>query len=109
MILHDGLGPPQLDDFWDTYDQDYIWVAWDEVLRGATISDSAWVIPASWTNHAEQQSASVTDEDGNAYEAANGVLLSTTAVSGRHRISNRIMLSDDRQYERTIIVVVRQL
>lgn len=109
MIVHDGSASPAFEDRWDTFDIDYVWVAWDELLRGATITDSEWVVPDGWTVVAEQQDASVTDSDGNTYDAANGALLSTTATTGRHKISNRVTLSDDRQYERTVIVVVRQL
>lgn len=109
MIVHDGAGPASFDERWDTFDIDYVWIAWDEMLRGSSISDSEWIVPTGWTVEAEQQDATVTDADGNEYDAANGALLSTTATTGRHKISNRVTLADGRQYERTVIVTVRQL
>lgn len=109
MIVHDGVAPAAFDDRWDTHDIDYVWVAWDEFLRGSSITDSDWIVPDGWTVVAAQQDASVTDADGNSYDSANGALLSTTAITGRHKISNRVTLADGRQYERTVIIVVRQL
>lgn len=109
MIVHDGSTVPTLDEYWDTFDVDYVWVAWDSFLRGSSISASEWIVPTGWTVEAEQQDASVTDSDGNTYDAANGALLSTTATTGRYKISNRVTLADGRQYERTVIVVVKQL
>lgn len=109
MITHDGSGPQVFSEIWDTQDIDYVWIAWDDLLRGATITDSDWTIPTGWTGSAAQMAASVTDDDDNAYTAANGILLSTTATRGRHKISNHVTLSDGREYERTVVVVVRQL
>lgn len=109
MIFSSGAAQQALYDRWDPFDVDYVWIAWDEILRGATISDSEWIAPAVWTIAAEHVSASVTDEDGNTYDAVNGALLSTTATAGRHKISNRVSLSDGRQYERTVIIVVQEL
>lgn len=109
MILHDGSAVPAFEDYWDTYDKDTIWIAWDSLLRGSSISASEWVAPDNWTVHSSQMAASVTDVDGKSYTAANGALVSTTDTAGRYKISNRVTLADGRQYERTVIVVVRQL
>lgn len=109
MIVHPGTAPQALYERWDPYDIEYVWIAWDGMLDGATISTSTWVLPTGWTLVAAQMAASVTDEDGNTYAAANGALLSTTTTSGRHTISNRTTLSDGRQYERSMIIVVREL
>ena len=109
MINHDGTGPAPFRNDWDPSDVEYVWIAWDDILRGATISDSSWTVPTGWTVEAEQMNAAVTDDDGNSYSAANGALLSTTATKGRHVFTNHVVLSDGREYERSVAVSVRQM
>ena len=107
-VQHEGAGMPELPYRWDQYDVDVIWFAWDDVLNGSTIQTSTFVIGANWTEVETYQSQSITDEAGTTFSAANGILASTTDTSGIHTISNRVTLSDGRQYERSVRVRVAQ-
>ena len=100
MIVHDGKSIPKFTELWDTGDKEFVWFVWDDFLRGATISTSTWTVPTGWTVHSQVVSASVTDSNNVVYNNASSALLSTTATEGTHIITNRIVLSDNRAYER---------
>lgn len=110
MVTHDGHVIPTFSRRWDPADKDWVWVAWDELLSGATISTSTWVLPAGWTEHETQTSQAITDEDGTEYTAANGALISNAdaATGSRVEIANRVVLSDGREYERSAALIIAQ-
>ena len=109
MIIHNGLNPPSLVESWDESDRDYIWFSWENKLNGATITLSEWTTPASWTVVAEQVDASVVGSDVITYNNCNGALLETTDLTGTFVISNKVTLSDNRRFERSVKVKVKQL
>lgn len=109
MIIHDGKTVPLFEELWDPSDKDFIWVAWDNLIGSASISNSEWTVPAGFTIHSQQMSGSVTDIDGNTYAKANGALISTTALTGTFIISNKVTLNDERVLERSVKIKVKQL
>lgn len=110
MVIHTGRNIPTLLDGWDSSDKDWVWVVWDSVLDGATITASTWTLPNGWTEHSTKQSQSVTDENSTSYTSANGVLTSNPeALTGSLSVfANKVVLSDGREYERSVSVVVVQ-
>lgn len=110
MITHSGRAIPVFPERWDPADKEWVWVAWDNLLDGATISTSTWTLPTGWTEHDAVTSQTVTDEDGNSYTAANGALISNTsaAAGARVEVANAVALSDGREYERSVSIVVAQ-
>lgn len=108
MITHDGFVIPVFPQRWDPFDKAWVWFAWDGLLDGAAVTSSAWVIPSGWTQSQTQMAQPVTDEYGAAYTAANGVLLSNpSATAGLSvTVTNQVVLSDGRQYERSVVLVV---
>lgn len=113
MITHTGRSIPVFPERWDPSDKEWVWVAWDNVLDGATISTSTWALPDGWTEHDSKTGQAVTDKAGNSYAAVNGVLLSSPgavagSASSRIEIANKVVLSDGREYERSVSIVVAQ-
>lgn len=109
MIKHNGQDIPTFTQRWDPFDKDWIWVAWDDVLDGATISSSTWVMPDGWASHDTRQGQTVEDVHGTQYTAANAVLTSNPdADAGEYTFANRVVLSDGREYERSATVKVAQ-
>ena len=109
MAVTHGSGLiPFLPDSWDPYDSEHVWVCWADVLDGASIASSTWVVPANWTTSDEQVSQTVSDEDGVSRTGCNGVKLATTETRGVYAIANRVVLSDGRQYERSLKIKVAQ-
>lgn len=110
MISHDGRFIPTLVQRWDPADKDWLWMAWDGVLNEASITASTWTLPSGWTAHETRMARAVVDEAGNSYAAANGVLTSNpdAAVGERVEIANKVVLSDGREYERSVAIVVDQ-
>lgn len=94
---------------WDPSDIEKVWVVWDDLLDGATITESNWTVPNGWTVEASQLSESVTDSNSETYSSANSATLSTTTTRGVHKVSNHVVFSDGREYERSVEIVVRQL
>lgn len=109
MITHDSASIPTLPARWDPQDRDWIWIGWASVLEGASISVSAWTVPAGWTSHSTLADQTVEDEDGTQHANANGVELSTTQIAGVHTIANKVTLSDGRILERSVLVHVASL
>lgn len=110
MITHTGRSIPVLPTRWDPSDKAWIWVVWDQVLGGATITTSTWTLPAGWTEHDTKTAQATTDESGNSYSAANGVLTSNSIATpgGQVEIANKVVLSDGREFERSVMIVVAQ-
>ena len=108
MITHTGRQIPVFPERWDPSDKDWVWVAWDNVLSGASITSSTWTLPDGWTVSDTNTSQAVTDEDGNSYSAANGALISNpdAVIGARVEIANKVVLSDGREYERGFALVV---
>ena len=109
ILAHDGIRIPRFPERWDPQDEDTVWIAWDDVANGATITASVWTVPATWTVEAQFDGVPVTTDDGTAYTAANGARLSTTDESGTYTISNRATFSDGRIIERSVNITVQQL
>lgn len=109
MLLHTGRSIPRFDQRWDPYDEDIIWFAWDDALDGASITASTWVVPLGWTLEAAFQNQTVVSESGESFTASNGARLSTTAEEGTHVIANRVTLSDGRELERSVRLLVEDL
>lgn len=111
MIVHDGHSIPTFPDGWDPNDQDWIWFVWDDLMLGAAITGSTWVLPDGFTEVQAKTSQSVVDYNGVKYHYTNGILLSvdSTADGTFSTISNQVILSDGRKYERSVrIVLVNQ-
>jgi len=105
-LHHNGLRIPTLPEKWDPSDVDWVWMSWADVLRGASLLTSNWVVPTGWTVGQTLVNQTVVDSDGTSYANANGALLSTTAGPGLFSISNIVTLSDGRSIERSFTVVV---
>ena len=109
IIAHGSNSIPKLPNKWDPDEIDRVWFSWSELLNGATISDSTWLLPGGWVSSGEQVSQSVSDSLGNVYTDANSVILETSNRSGLYTITNRVVLSDGRQYDRSVIIDVQPL
>ena len=109
IVVHSGSAVPALARKWDPDEIDRVWFAWGDVLKGATISTSSWLLPGGWSGAGEQTSQSVTDSDGNEYSSANSVMLTASNRSGKYTITNRVVLSDGRQYDRSVTIDVQPL
>jgi len=106
MITHDSHRTPSFPELWDQGDKEWVWIGWNAILRGASISTSVWTIPAGWTSHATLMDQTVADEDGITYDNANGIQLSTINTDGLHLIANKVTLDDGRIYERAVRIRV---
>lgn len=106
MIVHHGTRIPSFTEKWDPSDREYVWICWAEKLDGASITLSEWTIPANWTSSDTLTDQTVADEDGTNFTSCNGNLLSTTEDFGDFVITNKITLSDGREYERSVTIQV---
>lgn len=107
--MHDGVITPVFKQRWDAGDEDWVWVAWDDLVRGASLSFSEWLLPDGWEVRGENHAAMVTDDvSGRSFSVANAVLLSVAPVEGLYQLVNRVEFDDGRKYQRGVgIEVVR--
>ena len=109
IVEHDGTCVPMLPARWKQSQKDWLWFVWDDLLNGVSIIVSTWDIPDGWQAMAEKVDTVVVDDAGNEYSHANAQLLTFTGDPGSYIVSNNVMMSDGREYERAIRVVVRDV
>lgn len=109
LDTHNSRSIPLLRQALDPFDIDWVWAVWSDKIGEAEIANSDWILPDGWEAVAYQQAAQVQVEDV-MYEQANAVLVNNNeARKGKYEISNRIVLVDGRQFERSCYVWVREL
>lgn len=89
-IKHLGRKAPDLPEAMHGDDHDTFWFSWTDKLNGESITASLWTLPAGFSQEAESENGSVTDDDGTVLEDANSITVSTTADPDRYYISNTI-------------------
>lgn len=110
MIAHNNVSTPTFTIRWDPSDKDYIWIAFDNILDGATQSSDDWTVPSGWTEHSTQSDATVTDSGGVSYTSANGILTSPpSGAAGKYTFTNTATLSDGRIISRSVNVIVENI
>lgn len=107
-ITHAGDEAPTFTERMDPSDIETFWIAWGGKLGGSTIQTSTWVLPDGFTELEAFEDQSVLDSDGNTYNNANGVRVSTTNTVGRYMLTNRVVLADGRRYDRSAYVIIAQ-
>lgn len=106
---HDGVAVPTLQQSLDPFDIEWLAVVWDERICEASITQSTWTIPGAWTaiNYASSAPATI---NGVSYASVNAVLVDiNNAPTGRYEVSNQVVLSDGRQFERSFKISIKQL
>lgn len=104
-ISHNGKQAPTLPEDMNPGDTDTFYMSWTDKLNGATISVSAWTIPANFTEVSAATDISVTAR-GTTYADCNSIDLSTTEASGTYTITNTCTFSDSRVIKRSFKITV---
>lgn len=93
----------------DPYDTEWVVFAWDERIADATVIASDWVLPSDWNlvRTAQNQEISARGRD---FQSVNAALVDVNnAAAGRYVLSNRVSLSDGRQYERSVKIRIKEM
>lgn len=99
--------PKELDTPFHPDDIDGIYISWTDLLLGSEISSSTWILPAEWSIQSEVINGTIV-VDGAEQTDVNGGLFSTTANSGKYRLSNQITAEGGIRLTRTVIVYVTE-
>lgn len=93
----------------DPYDTEWIIFAWDERIADANVTSSEWVVPSEWNLVRTAQNQEISAR-GRAFQSVNAALVDVNnAVAGRYVVSNRVHLSDGRQFERSVKIKIREM
>lgn len=93
----------------DPYDTEWVVFAWDNRIADAAVISSEWVVPTDWNLVRTAQNQEISAR-GREFQSVNAALVDVNnAQPGRYVVSNRVHLSDGRQFERSVKIQIKEM
>ncbi len=108
MLIHDGLAIPKFEEPIDPSDVELFACVWDAFMDTASISTSTWIFPDGFNLIESHIDITVTDGTST-FNHANTALLATTNLAGSFTITNRVKFTDNRSYDRSFKIKIKEL
>ena len=108
-VIHNGREAPLLPGAMNPDDAETFFISWEDRLNGSSITSSAWVLPAGFTEVSDETDTTATEvEDGvtTIHLNCNGVTVTTTQTEGVFEFDNVSGFADGRSLTRGLKVRV---